>query len=234
MKHLVAAVFALLIGQAASAATVVVDTNPNINTGYSGTTITNGVQHIDVLANGQSDLRFVAGSYFGGISFALVSGGSYATDGKLYQTSIARFRDAVSLEYFLTGFSVGDLVGEPGATFGSSGKLYDDTFLSEKGPLKAPGSTAYIGFRIQASSTYGTDDGLYFIGAPEETYYGYIELTRGSVILGDIGLSGISGASVLIPASSSGGTSTVPLPAGMPLLLAGLGGFAALRRKARA
>lgn len=63
----------------------------------------------------------------------------------------------------------------------------------------------------------------------EVTGYAYLDMTRGSLIFNGFGYN-LAG-SVTTPSAN---VTPVPLPAGLPLLLAGLGAFAVLRRQSKA
>ncbi|MBY4895227.1 VPLPA-CTERM sorting domain-containing protein [Rhodobacteraceae bacterium N5(2021)] len=86
----------------------------------------------------------------------------------------------------------------------------------------------------------GFDNALdYCVELPEncdnavyESYFGWIQITRGSVIPGLIGFSGNPNQTALVTAPST--VAAIPLPAGGLLLLAGLGGLVSLRRRAKA
>lgn len=131
---------------------------------------------------------------------------------------------------------------------------YESDFVSlygGKGPdlLEVDGDNAILGFRIEvlledmygeygynmltAVETVYCDDpeAMYFdecIIRPQETilatFYGFIEVTRGSVTPGILGVNSLLNTAAVVP-------NPVPLPASILLLGAGLGGLSVMRRR---
>ena len=98
-------------------------------------------------------------------------------------------------------------------------------------PLGEVGDSAYFGFRI-ALLPPRPEILTLEVTEPVETpivTYGWIELSRGSVIVGQVGLQSVPGAGAPVP-----GVSEIPLPASGLVLLGGLAGLGALRARRRA
>jgi len=216
MRIIVSTILATAIGSAASAATV-------INNQYANTTVENGYFDVDINGNGEFDIGFEAFDYPSGTQEGYVYTYSYELNGVLYQAGIVD--ENVNNATVAKGFAAGDEIDENAGSFGGGSLLYVNGSGGSNGILAGAGSTGYLGFQILSSDNYGADDGYYFLDTPD-AQYGYFEVSRGSVVLGSFGLQSTIGAAAIIPDPS-----VVPLPAGMPLLLAGLGGFAALRRR---
>ncbi|OAN75836.1 hypothetical protein A8B78_15460 [Jannaschia sp. EhC01] len=139
-------------------------------------------------------------------------------------------------------FGAGDIVDSSPDYVFRSGPLVVSDFL-------AFGENAVFGFILDFAalippidadlSDFGGDADLYceevFLACENtvvESYFGWVQVTRGSVIPGYIGFSSGGGqfATVSLPSSAA----VVPLPAAGWLLLAGLGGLVSLRRRAKA
>ncbi|MEC8669585.1 MAG: VPLPA-CTERM sorting domain-containing protein [Pseudomonadota bacterium] len=141
----------------------------------------------------------------------------------LTQASVTSFfTDAVTGDVML--FAEGDAVGA-GVNAG-----FDDYNNNISAPLSAGG---YMGFKIETGqvemSPYseGTWSGG-FVGETVTTF-AFVNITEGSIILGQAGYNTTNGAAAVIP----GMTPAVPLPASFLLLGGALGGMGVLRRKAR-
>ncbi|TCP40836.1 VPLPA-CTERM sorting domain-containing protein [Rhodovulum marinum] len=198
--------------------------------GLAGTSVANGYADFDLNGDGFDDIGFYAFDYVSGTQEGGVGTYSYELGGKLYRTSIVNESDATIGATLAVGFNPGDAIDATSGDFGGGGELYVNGSGTPYGILAAAGSSAYLGFQIEVGSNFGTNDGYYFFGAAQETYYGWIAVERGSVILGDYGLQNVSGEAAAIPTVGSG-PSPVPLPAGLPLLLAGLGALGLVRRR---
>lgn len=84
------------------------------------------------------------------------------------------------------------------------------------GPWGEIGATGYVGFRF------------YERGEDSETNYGWIQVTRGSAIIGQAGFEQTAGVGAVIPTSNP-----VPEPGTLTLLATGALGLAALQRRRR-
>ena len=158
-----------------------------------------------------------------------------------------------SLEDQLASFGAG----------GANGNIVDDRFNFERDAvnlyggkgndlLEEEGDSVILGFRIEVmlDDMYGYEgpqllmqmpeycygpEAMYFedciIEEPQPeilaTYFGFVEFTRGSVTPGILGVNNVIGAAAVVP-------STVPLPASILLLGAGLGGLSVMRRRKKA
>jgi len=72
-------------------------------------------------------------------------------------------------------------------------------------------------------------------GGQEEivaTYFGFMQITRGSVIPGLLGFNNVNGQAAVVSLPNTGNPSAVPLPAAGWMLIAAMGGLGvAARRK---
>ena len=120
--------------------------------------------------------------------------------------------------------------------------------------LEEVGDSVILGFRIEVllDDMYGYEQPQYIMAMPEycygaeamyfeeciidiqepqpevlATYFGFVEFTRGSVTPGILGVNNVIGAAAVVP-------NTVPLPASVLLLGAGLGGLSVMRRRKKA
>lgn len=104
---------------------------------------------------------------------------------------------------------------------------------SGKNLLPEVGDSGYLGFVIEYYvSCYEGDDYCLEYAAFGDTVYtnhqfGWLHVEHGSVVIDSYGLGEIGG-SATVPSTN---VSAVPLPAGLPLLLAGLGAFGLARRR---
>lgn len=117
--------------------------------------------------------------------------------------------------YAIDRFSQGDVIDSAdflGFDFHSSGAAYDDRVNPTLFDWNTVGAHGYAGFRLQ--------DG-------PNTHYGWIELTRGSLSIGQIGFQTTPGEGALIPNGA-------PEPASLLLIATGAVGIAAMRRRRRA
>ena len=112
--------------------------------------------------------------------------------------------------------------------------LVSETVAEE--PLGEVGDSAYFGFRIVLGPPRGEGGGEGSVAPrsleavePPIVRFGWLELSRGSVIVGEVGLQSVPGAGAPVP-----GVSEIPLPASGLVLLGGLAGLGALRARRRA
>lgn len=93
-----------------------------------------------------------------------------------------------------------------------------DLFFGNDGPFAEDGATGFVGLAL-----FGPFDDR---DAPFGNFFGFAEITRGSITLNSIGFQNSVNTGAQIP-------SAVPLPATLGLLAAGYGGLLALRRRKR-
>ena len=118
---------------------------------------------------------------------------------------------------FATIFQEGDHISLASGDSTMFATLYTDIFEGvSEGPFSAPGSTGFIG--------------LFVVDQFENFNFGFAEITRGSITVGQVGVQTVPGS----PAPVS--VNAVPVPAALPLLLGafGLFGFMGMRRKRKA
>lgn len=127
-------------------------------------------------------------------------------------------------------FSAGDSIDESDVSLLRSSM---DLYGGRNNALPNVGDTGIFGVQITVGlGNWNTDDGVYFTGfeaqSEVETFYGFVTVEHGSIILSNAGASNVSGQAAIV-----GGTTpppAVPLPASAWLLGAGLAGLGALRR----
>ena len=119
-------------------------------------------------------------------------------------------------------YQPGDSVDATGS-FQLRADLYDST--STLGNWASIGDTGYLGL-IFVEAIFNED-------APTETteYFGWLELTRGSISIGTLGLQNVPGAAAPIPNNAP---NPVPVPPGIALMATGALGLAAIRRRKKA
>lgn len=237
---LASAATALALAATGANALAVVDTTTTIPYSFQGDHLTSGYHGVDFVGDaadlsqpdGSEDLWFNAGSDTASINSTFIDSQSYGT---VHQ--IGGFaRDSVTGDALM--YSAGDVVEQvTGVTFSS-------TPLDVAAALPTSGDTGIFGFVIDfLSYAYIGDvnDFDYFEGfcielsgndarceqTIQETYYGWVQLTRGSIIPGTLAYNPTSGAGATV----FGSTPAVPLPAAGWLMVAGLGGLGALRRR---
>lgn len=135
----------------------------------------------------------------------------------------AVFNDGVSTgdeRSFAARFNEGDAVG-PGGSFlvDASANLFD----SVNGPFATVGDTGFIGLLL---SFLGTDGAV-------STHFGWAEVERGSMSVLRVAFQTNADTAAKIPGLADD-VAAVPLPASLPLLLAGAGGLLAFRRRSDA
>ncbi|MCX7567495.1 VPLPA-CTERM sorting domain-containing protein [Sulfitobacter sp. F26169L] len=127
-------------------------------------------------------------------------------------------------------FEAGDVVGA--SSFGDDSGFEDLFGSTANNAIPTVGDSGYLGFRLDiGTSIYENLDGYLprgFINVPDSVY-AFLNVEHGSIIFGQAGFSNVAGAGAVIPGGNP--TTPVPLPAGLPLLLAGLGAFALVKRR---
>ncbi len=118
-------------------------------------------------------------------------------------------------EQFVTVYNEGDVISDNFRDYSFSGQLYTNDGTGDIGPFAEIGSTGFIG--------------LYVVDSFEDLTFGFAEITRGSITVGQVGRQTQQGAPAVVTSS----VSAVPLPAALPLLLGAMGlfGFMGWRRK---
>jgi len=130
-------------------------------------------------------------------------------------------------------FAAGDEIGPN--TFNDSSR-FETLFGGSDNALPNLGDSGYLGFRLDiGTSIYQNIDGFLdtgFNGTPE-SFYGFLFVEHGSINFGQAGFSNVAGAASVVPGGGGSKPNVVPLPASSLLLIAGLAGFGAVRRKAK-
>lgn len=114
----------------------------------------------------------------------------------------------------MTRFDEGDAV--------DGGKLNDlnFAFLGDEGPFATVGDTGFVGLALE----FLGDTGVF------ATHFGWAEIERGSLSVLRVGFQTNANTAAKIPGLADD-VAAVPLPASLPLLLAGAGGLLAFRRR---
>ena len=167
---------------------------------------------IDVNGDGRDDIEIFAGKTNG-----IVKGKA-----RKFSGGFTRLKIAKQGAYF-TPFSPGDSVSKSTSSFGSGTKLYS----GGNGPLADSGDTAYLGFELFENMVIADQEEEVEI-VERNVYYGWLELTRGSITVGTLGLQNVPGAAAPIPNNAP---NPVPIPPGIALMAAGAAGLAAVRRR---
>lgn len=166
--------------------------------------------------------------------------------GPQYFTSISFA--ATSERGGLRGFNRGDDVASLGGDWTFGGFLYED-FTG--GLLGGSNSSTLLGFRVEVFENSGlpeidfefceinefqADECNPGPGEQEllQTHYGWLELGRGSVVLQGGAFNTTAGGSILAGVAPADPMAPVPLPAAGWMLLAGIGGLAAVKRRKKA
>lgn len=126
-------------------------------------------------------------------------------------------------------FDAGDVVDA--STFGDHSGFQDLFDAASDNAIPNVGDGGFLGFRLDiGTSIYRQLDGFRPTGfaSTPESFYAFLEVEHGSIIFGQAGYSNVASAGAIIP---GGSTTPIPLPAGLPLLLAGLSAFAFVKRR---
>lgn len=126
------------------------------------------------------------------------------------------FDDGQKLGGFALRFEEGDSIDETaGSGFGQGATLFNGA----QGPFATVGDTGFIGLLLVL-----LEDG------EENAHFGWAEVERGSLSVLRIGFQTNANTAAEIPGLDDD-VAAIPLPASLPLLLAGAGGLLALRRR---
>ncbi|MEO0410985.1 MAG: PEP-CTERM sorting domain-containing protein [Pseudomonadota bacterium] len=159
-------------------------------------------------------------SHFG-VPISITKNGGAATIGKPAFKSkgfVGVFKTQFKGSNYVTTFDEGDSIG-PG-----SGKFEDLAFfyIGETGPFSEEGDTDFIGLFVDV---FGEEDDFF-------RYYGWAEVTRGSVVIERAFFQDESFEPALIPLSDPIDPPVdVPEPATLPLMALGAAGLMAMRRR---
>lgn len=127
-------------------------------------------------------------------------------------------------------FSAGDEVGAN--TFGTDSGFEDLFDSPSDNAIPNVGDKGYLGFRIDiGTANYVPVDGFLPTGfnSTPMSFYAFLHVEHGSLIFGQAGYNNVAGAPAVIPGGNN--PPPIPLPAGFPLLLTGLGLFAFAKRR---
>ena len=227
----VSSALALGVATAAQATTITVDYDPDV------VVTTGGFEFFDVNDDGSGD-AFVSISSFSGD--ARIGGafddfadpnsptGFTLSEGEVLQDNSG---NAILLGNGET-VNANTAAEKSGIWSSSSALLYSgaDTSL---GPLGGVGTQGFAAIRVGLFDASGDDgcggcEGGGGIGPLNGYIYGWLDLTHGSVVVSQAGYGNGFGVTATTP---GGNPPVIPLPAGLPLLLAGLGGLAVLKRR---
>lgn len=226
-----------LLATTASAAVVSADTT--IVTTYDPPiTVTSGDTHVDLNGDNEFDLTLRMFSMFGTYAHAK---GLIAPLAPLVSSRTSLLTGDLNRLIDIGHDAVVDQSAE--STYGGTwsndqfNNLYSTDGTDNSGPIANIGDRGFFAFKMDVdpvTDAFGNPCGFQ-VACQAETYYGWLEIEHGSIILHSSGISSSSGLAAVTPGARApeptSGPSPVPLPAGLPLLIAGLGGLTALRRK---
>ena len=120
---------------------------------------------------------------------------------------------------------------QPGGVVDKTNAFSTKALLSDypEGPFSVIGTTGYIGLLL-ISEFFSRDEEEQDV-VERNSYFGWLELTRGSITTGALGLQNVSGAAAPIPNNTP---NPVPVPPGIALMATGALGLAAIRRRKKA
>ena len=220
----------------ASAGTVLFDPSQAGADTISGSGFSN-FTNLDLNQDGVNDIQLGIGGYFRAGGFVNALGEFRFLDGPPNgATDQGNGFEAAYQEVYISStngvahlFEAGDVVGD--RTFGDDSGFEDLFDAVADNAIPNVGDGGYLGFRLDiGTSIYQNVDGYLPSGfnSTPESFYAFLEVEHGSIIFEQAGFSNAAGAGALIP---GGTTQPIPLPAGLPLLLAGLGAFAFVKRR---
>lgn len=216
----------------ANASTIIVDYNPDV-------VIESGdFEFLDVNDDGFGDVygqisQFSGDARVGGGFADFADPGSStgftATQGEVLQDASG---NAILLgEDVEVDASIAGIVG--GLWSSASALLYSGADPDD-GPLGGVGTQGFVGVRMSIFEAFGNDGCGGCEGGDDPIFqgyqYGWLDVTHGSLIFSQAGY----GNGLGVAATTPGGNPPpppIPLPAGFPLLLAGLGAFAFVKRR---
>jgi hypothetical protein len=220
---------AALVSTSAHASLIVTDAEQFISTATSS----NPMVSIDVNNDSFADVRFSieSGEAFGpfdayenGLVRGLEVNEFDDNENVVARTSLTFSSDGESFNQFALGDTIGadDFID----TNLSSGMLYNLDVFNTSLWLQNIGDTGFLGFRLTSyNNSYD----------PQEFFYGFIEVTRGSLSINTIGFQGLAGASLQVTNTLTNSSPDVEAsaPATLGILVMTFLGLAFIRRRAK-
>lgn len=198
--------------------------------------VTSGFQFLDANADGANDVNIVAQSGSTGSGQMVGTSTRNEAAGYYSVTSILStprnggpLFDAVALGY---GVSVdAAIAASMGAVWSSGERSYLFSNQFGGGAIPNVGDRAFVGLKLDYFSLSPDRDGCNgcefgFEQQLLETRYAWLDLEHGSVVIHGTGYGDGPGVAAVTPTLSN-----VPLPAGLPLMLAGLGSLVWMRKR---
>ena len=209
------AIFIAILSNTVNAAVIITDINQVLTVDATGS----NEFEVDVNNDGLFDVAFLIGTFESDgqtVEFASATGISTELDEYSTQLTFGSF------DFETVGrLSAGDVVdAETFDTFIDFASFYSTN--REDNFLNASGDTGFLGFRLSMQP--------FVIDTNPEFFYGFIEVTRGSITIGNMGFQTTAGAGLTV-ANQTTPDAIVSAPATLGMMLITCVGFMSMRRR---